>query len=182
MHDIIASGHEQRLWQLAMPCACVCMRVCLRVCVCICVHVCICACMRARMLVCMCVHVCMHACMYLCVYACTCMHTRMLQRLPLALFFSVDMLLQVGAVTSGSFLYFFSYLTHTGVLIGPPISFPLQPHPSLPILSPQFFEHAEHIFNACDMEGKGLVDREVFFSIIRQMNQTPSDIQHQHEV
>ena len=43
----------------------------------------------------------------------------------------------------------------------------------------QFFEHAEHIFNACDFEGKGVVDQEIFFSIIRQMNHSTTDIQHE---
>jgi hypothetical protein len=46
----------------------------------------------------------------------------------------------------------------------------------------QFFEHAEHIFNACDFEGKGVVDQEIFFSIIRQMNHSTTDIQHETEV
>jgi Ca2+-binding EF-hand superfamily protein len=45
----------------------------------------------------------------------------------------------------------------------------------------EFFEHAEHIFNACDIEGKGLVDQEVFFSILRQMNQTTADVDHATE-
>ena len=81
-------------------------------------------------------------------------------------------------------------IPHAQVCVGVPTdslcpsrpSPPLPPPHSLASLSGQFFEHAEHIFNACDMEGKGLVDREVFFSIVRQMNQTPSDIQHEHEV
>ena len=41
----------------------------------------------------------------------------------------------------------------------------------------EFFEHAEHVFNACDVEGKGFVEPEVFFSILRQMNTGPTDIQ-----
>ena len=45
----------------------------------------------------------------------------------------------------------------------------------------EFFEHAEHIFNACDIEGKGLVDQEVFFSILRQLNQTAADVDHATE-
>jgi len=45
----------------------------------------------------------------------------------------------------------------------------------------EFFEHAEHIFNACDVEGKGLVEQETFFNIIRQMNQTPADLEHETE-
>lgn len=41
----------------------------------------------------------------------------------------------------------------------------------------EFFEHAEHVFNACDVEGKGFVETEVFFSILRRMNTGPTDIQ-----
>jgi hypothetical protein len=81
----------------------------------------------------------------------------------------------------------------------PPLPLPL---PLLPLLLPlprfnlptppcscaharthaQFFEHAEHLFNACDLQGTGVVDQEVFFSVLRHMNQTPTDIEHETEV
>uniref|UniRef100_A0A7S4KYP1 EF-hand domain-containing protein n=1 Tax=Guillardia theta TaxID=55529 RepID=A0A7S4KYP1_GUITH len=45
----------------------------------------------------------------------------------------------------------------------------------------EFFEHAEYIFNSCDVDAKGQVDYDVFISILRQMNQSSSDVLHESE-
>jgi len=45
----------------------------------------------------------------------------------------------------------------------------------------EFFEHAEYIFNSCDVDAKGQVDYDMFISILRQMNQTSSDMEHESE-
>ncbi|KAJ1472598.1 hypothetical protein T484DRAFT_3647373, partial [Baffinella frigidus] len=47
------------------------------------------------------------------------------------------------------------------------------------LLYEEFLEHAERLFNACDTEGSGRVDQEVFMAVVRQMNNSPADIENE---
>jgi len=46
------------------------------------------------------------------------------------------------------------------------------------LLYEEFFEHAERLFNSCEADGSGRVQRETFLAVIKQINALPQDVQH----
>lgn len=49
------------------------------------------------------------------------------------------------------------------------------------LLYEEFFEHAERLFNACEVDNAGRVEKETFLATIKQINALPQDVQHPTE-